>query len=107
MFNYIMRGDIDVSKIWKKHAKKVKTIGVNKRITKETINDKISNITMLATANAAEEEFTKEHSRNSKRESSALDDEEHDSSNDEEIAVAQVEHGFENVRSRASISCDS
>ncbi|RUS27968.1 hypothetical protein BC938DRAFT_482508, partial [Jimgerdemannia flammicorona] len=63
----LKKGDIDVSKIWKKHAKKVKTIGVNKRITKETINDKISNIAMHATANAAEEEFTKEHSRNSKR----------------------------------------
>ncbi|RUP52070.1 hypothetical protein BC936DRAFT_142007 [Jimgerdemannia flammicorona] len=57
-------------------------------MTWETINDKI-------TANAAEEEFTKEHSRNSKRESSALDDEEQDSSNDKEIALAQVEHGFE------------
>ncbi|RUS23318.1 hypothetical protein BC937DRAFT_88281 [Endogone sp. FLAS-F59071] len=72
----------------------------------ETINDKISNVAMHATANAAEEEFTKEYSCNSKRESSALDDEEHDS-NDEEIAIAQVEHGFENVCSRASISCDS
>ncbi|RUO95974.1 hypothetical protein BC936DRAFT_142864 [Jimgerdemannia flammicorona] len=70
---------------------------------KERINDRISNVAMHATANAAEE-FTKKHSRNSKRESSALDDEEYESSNDEEIALAQVEHGFENICSRASIS---
>ncbi|CAG8594225.1 14754_t:CDS:10 [Acaulospora morrowiae] len=80
----IQNGGGKIDKFWKKHVNNIKKIGLDNRIIKE----RIINVAM----HAAEEEFTKEYSRNSKHESSALDDEEYQSSNDEEISLVQVEH---------------